>query len=38
MAKYLAVSFNAIEVESEITKQWQLTTIKLVRMKDSQGN
>ena len=37
MAKYLAVLFNAIEVEGEITKQCQLTTTKLVRMKDSKG-
>ena len=36
MAKSLAVLFNRIE-EVEISKQWQLTTIKSVRKKGNQG-
>ena len=36
MEKSLAVLFNRIE-EGEIPKQWQLTTIKLVRKKGKQG-
>ena len=36
MAKSLAVLFNRIEEEGEISKLWQLTTIKSVRKKGNQ--
>ena len=37
MAKSLVVLFNRIEEEGEISKLWQLTTIKSVRKKGNQG-